>query len=98
MLYQHGAFTAERHEIATKNALLAFSVGLPAFLAVKIFAPGFYANHDTKTPFKIAVVCVAVNLFFNLILMGPLPPCRHGDSPPRIASWVNLGCMGYHPT
>ena len=91
VLYQHGAFTPE-NMIATKNALLAFSVGLPAFLAVKIFAPGFYANHDTKTPFKIAVVCVIVNLFFNLVLMGPL---RHVGMAlaTSIASWVNLACM-----
>jgi putative peptidoglycan lipid II flippase len=93
VLYQHGAFTAE-NMVATKNALLAFSVGLPAFLAVKIFAPGFYANHDTKTPFKIAIACVLVNLFFNLTLMGPL---RHVGMAlaTSIAGWVNVGAMAY---
>lgn len=91
VLYQHGAFTAE-NRVATTHALLAFSLGLPAFLAVKIFAPGFYANHDTKTPFKIALVCVVVNLCFNLILMGPL---RHVGMAlaTTIAGWVNVGLM-----
>lgn len=93
VLYQHGAFTPE-NMLNTKNALLAFTVGLPAFLAVKIFAPGFYANHDTKTPFKIAVVCVAVNLFFNLILSGPLKHVGMALAT-SIAGWVNVAAMAW---
>lgn len=91
VLYMHGKFT-ETDMIATTSALIAFGAGLPAFLAVKIFAPGFYANHDTKTPFKIAIVCVVVNLFFNLTLMGPF---RHVGMAmaTTIASWVNLCVM-----
>ena len=93
VLYMHGRFSAE-DMIATTNALIAFGAGLPAFLAVKIFAPGFYANHDTTTPFKIAIVCVAVNLFFNLTLMGPF---RHVGMAmaTSIASWVNIGAMAW---
>jgi putative peptidoglycan lipid II flippase len=80
--------------IATKNALLAFNAGLPAFLMVKIFAPGFYANHDTKTPFKIAIACVLINLFFNLTLSGPF---RHVGMAmaTSIAGWVNVAAMGW---
>lgn len=93
VLYMHGRFSAE-DMIATTSALIAFGVGLPAFLAVKIFAPGFYANHDTKTPFKIAIACVGVNLFFNLTLMGPF---RHVGMAmaTSIASWVNLATMAW---
>jgi len=91
VLYQHGAFTPA-NMVATKAALVAFTAGLPAFLAVKIFAPGFYANHDTKTPFKIAVACVAINLFFNLTLIGPF---RHVGMAmaTSIAGWVNVIAM-----
>ena len=91
VLYQHGAFTPE-DMIATKNALIAFTVGLPAFLAVKIFAPGFYANHDTKTPFKIAMLCVAVNLFFNLTLIHSFAHVGMAMAT-TIAGWVNVGLM-----
>ncbi|MFM9889248.1 MAG: murein biosynthesis integral membrane protein MurJ [Rickettsiales bacterium] len=95
VLYQHGAFTAE-NMVATKNTLLAFTLGLPAFLAVKIFAPGFYANHDTKTPFKIAVLCVVVNLFFNLMLVYVAHLAFVGMAlATSIAGWVNVGVMGY---
>ncbi len=91
VVYERGAFSiADR--IATQGALFAFALGLPAFLSVKVFAPVFYAHHDTKTPLKIAMVCVAVNLAFNLILMGPL---RHVGMAlaTSIASWVNLTLM-----
>ena len=93
VLYQHGAFTAE-NMVATKNALIAFDLGLPAFLTVKIFAPGFYANHDTKTPFKIAMICVVVNLILNLTLSIPL---RHVGMAlaTSIAGWVNVLAMGW---
>jgi putative peptidoglycan lipid II flippase len=91
VLYQHGAFTPE-DMIATKNALIAFTVGLPAFLAVKIFAPGFYANHDTKTPFKIAMLCVVVNLFFNLTLIHSFAHVGMAMAT-TIAGWVNVGLM-----
>jgi putative peptidoglycan lipid II flippase len=91
VLYLHGNFTLE-DMVATKWALVAFGAGLPAFLAVKVFAPGFYANHDTKTPFKIAVVCVIVNLFFNLTLSGPMKHVGMATAT-SIASWVNLIMM-----
>ena len=95
VLYQHGAFTAE-NMVATKNTLFAFTLGLPAFLMVKIFAPGFYANHDTKTPFKIAIFCVAVNLFFNLTLVYGFHMNYVGMAlATSIAGWVNVGAMAY---
>jgi len=63
-------------------------------LAVKIFAPGFFANHDTKTPFKIAVACVIINLFFNLTLSGPFAQVGMAAAT-SIAGWVNVAAMGW---
>ena len=93
VLYLHGNFTL--HDMsAVTSALIAFGAGLPAFLAVKVFAPGFYANQDTSTPFKIAMVCVVINLVLNLVLMGPF---RHVGMAmaTSFASWVNLAVMAY---
>ncbi len=93
VIYEHGAFsTSDR--IATTNALLAFTAGLPAFLAVKVFAPAFYADHDTKTPLKIALTCVLVNLVLNLILIHPFAHVGMAMAT-SIASWVNLALMIY---
>ncbi|MBX9727076.1 MAG: murein biosynthesis integral membrane protein MurJ, partial [Rickettsiales bacterium] len=93
VLYQHGAFTTT-DMAETVPTLIAFTFGLPAFLAVKVLAPGFFANHDTKTPFKIALVCVAVNLVLNLTLSGPFKQVGMAAAT-SIAGWVNVALMGY---
>ncbi|MFZ4125162.1 MAG: murein biosynthesis integral membrane protein MurJ [Rickettsiales bacterium] len=93
VLYYHGAFNA--HDmVATYTALMAFTIGLPAFLLVKVFAPGFFANHDTKTPFKIAVLCVVINLILNLTLSIWLAHVGMALAT-SIAGWVNAILMGY---
>jgi len=71
VMFERGAFDAAQAS-ATAAALVAYSVGLPGYVLVKALTPGFYARQDTRTPVKIAVVCVALNLALNLILMWPL--------------------------
>ena len=87
VIYEHGKFTAA-DTAATVKTLMAYAAGLPAALAVKIFASAFYANQNTKTPVRIAIACVAVNLCFNLALMGPMQYVGLALST-SIASWVN---------
>lgn len=90
VIYEHGKFTAQNTQ-ETVTALLAYTLGLPAALAAKIFASTFYANHDTKTPVRIAMTCVAVNLVLNLTLIWPVGYVGLALST-SIASWVNA-CM-----
>jgi putative peptidoglycan lipid II flippase len=68
VIFGHGKFTTENVN-QTAKALEAFALGLPAYVASKIFATSFFAQLDTKTPVKIAAVCVGVNLVLNLIFM-----------------------------
>jgi len=70
-LFERGAFDAAAAS-ATAAALFAYSLGLPAYVLVKVLAPGFYAREDTRTPVRIAVACVAANTVMALALMGPL--------------------------
>ena len=60
VLFLRGAFTAADVG-GTSTALIAYTVGLPAYVAVKVLTPNFYARHDTKSPVKIAVACVIFN-------------------------------------
>lgn len=87
-LLQYGAFTAE-DTYATAGALAAFSVGLPAFILVKVLTPAFHARQDMKTPLRYALVAIGVNLGLNLALIFPL---QHIGPPlaTAIASWVNV--------
>jgi putative peptidoglycan lipid II flippase len=68
VLFQRGAFDASI-SAATAQALMAYAVGLPAYVLIKVLGPGFFAREDTKTPVKIAIVCVAVNVVLNLTLI-----------------------------
>src|SRR5262249_44185014 len=91
VMFQRGAF-GPTETYATYRALIAFALGLPAFILIKILAPAYYAHHDTKTPFKVATFCIVINLIFNLLLMGPL---RHVGMAlaTSIAGWVNVALL-----
>ncbi|TZG27841.1 murein biosynthesis integral membrane protein MurJ [Sphingomonas montanisoli] len=86
-LLQHGAFNAA-DTIASAHALAAFSIGLPAYVLIKVLTPGFYARADTRTPVRIALVAMAVNLVLNLILIWPLGHVGLALST-AISAWVN---------
>jgi putative peptidoglycan lipid II flippase len=71
VLFQRGAFGPEA-TAATAAALSAYAAGLPAFVLVKVLAPAFFARQNTRTPVKVAVLCMAINLGLTLVLMRPL--------------------------
>ncbi len=74
LLYQRGEFTYTATQ-GTVSALLFYSSGLWAFVGSKIVRAPFYSMQDTKTPLKVAVICVITNIALCLILKGPL---KHG--------------------
>ncbi len=73
-LWERGAFLHTTTQ-NTAVALLYYSIGLCAFSGIKIIAPAFYSLQDTKTPAKIGIYSMGLNIVLNLILMGPL---KHG--------------------
>ncbi len=90
-LFGYGRFDAEDVR-ATAQALAAFSLGLPAYILVKVLTPAFYARQDTRTPVRFGLIAVAVNLVLNLALIVPL---QHVGPPlaTAIASTVNAGLL-----
>lgn len=94
IIYQHGAFSyANTEDVA--NTLMAFSIGLPAFVIAKILLPIFYANSDTKTPFKITCYTIGTNTALNILLMLPYDHVgiAIGSS---IAAWYNVWLLAKH--
>jgi putative peptidoglycan lipid II flippase len=67
VLFERGAFTAA-DTAATAPALAAYAVGLPAFVAIKVLQPGFFAREDTRTPMWTGAVSVAVNVVAAFVL------------------------------
>lgn len=70
-LFQHGAFTPADVDMAGLS-LLAYALGLPAFIAIKVLAPGYFARQDPKTPVKISLLAMGANVVLNLALVGSL--------------------------
>ena len=68
-LFHHGAFSAN-DVFMTRNALVAYSVGLLGLILVKVLAPGFYARQNIRTPVKIALLTLFVTQALNLALIG----------------------------
>ncbi|MDX1779012.1 MAG: murein biosynthesis integral membrane protein MurJ, partial [Thermodesulfobacteriota bacterium] len=71
ILFQRGVFT-ESSTLLTARALLFFSVGLWAVAGVRVVVNAFYALQDIWTPVKVAIVSIACNLVFCLLLMKPM--------------------------
>ncbi len=87
VLFERGAFTA-KDTPATAAALAAFAAGLPAFVAVKVFSPGFFAREDTRTPMIYAGISVAVNVAGSLALFFVIGHVGIAIAT-TLAGWVN---------
>ncbi len=70
-LFHYGRFSAEDAWM-TREALIAYSLGLIGMILVKILAPGFYARQNVVTPVKIGLVTLAATQALNLAFIGPL--------------------------
>jgi len=68
-LFQRGEFTAYDTQM-TAMALQCMSAGVLAFMLIKVFAPGFYAMQDTKTPVRVGFMAVGANMLLNIIFIG----------------------------
>jgi putative peptidoglycan lipid II flippase len=67
-LFAYGAFT-ENDARACALVLVAYAVGLPAYIAAKTYASSFYARQDTKTPLILASISAAFNIGLSLVLI-----------------------------
>ncbi len=90
-LLQYGAFRPS-DTLPTARALAAFSLGLPAYVLIKVLTPGFHARQDTRMPVRIAVASMLVNLVGNLVLVWPLGHVGIALST-AVAAWVNAGAL-----
>ena len=92
-LYLRGAFTPD-DAIAVASALKIYALGLPAFILIKVFAPGFFARQNTKLPMLVAVFSMVLNiaigavLFFQIGFVGLAMATS-------IAGWVNGLILGF---
>jgi len=67
-LFQYDAFSTNDVDMASLS-LMAYAVGLPAFILIKVLVPGFTARQDMKTPVRIGVYAVVSNMLMSVALV-----------------------------
>ena len=93
VLFERGRFGPD-DTLRTAGALAAFAVGLPAFVLVKAFTPGFFAREDTRTPLVIAVVSIGVNVALNLMFLYGTTLAQVGIAlATSLSGWLNAALL-----
>lgn len=89
--FAYGKFKAF-DALQTQRSLITLSLGLPAFMMVKILASGFYAKQNIKTPVKVGVVAMIINSICCAIFFIPF---EHAGLTlaSSISSYVNSGIL-----
>ncbi len=90
-LFQRQAFTAQ-DVLMSQQSLMALSVGLVAFISIKVLVSAFYARQDTKFPVRIAFLSIFSNAIFALLFIEPL---KHAGLAlaSSLASFLNVGIL-----
>jgi putative peptidoglycan lipid II flippase len=87
-LFYYGKFSVLDVEM-TRQALMAYSLGLLGLILVKVLAPAFYSRQNVKTPVKIAIFTLTSTQIMNLIFVFGLD-LKHAG----LALSIGLGaCM-----
>ncbi|MCL4471385.1 MAG: murein biosynthesis integral membrane protein MurJ [Sulfuricella sp.] len=93
-LFFYGKFSL--HDLwMTREALLAYSLGLLGLIMVKVLAPGFYARQNIRTPVKIALFTLFATQLMNLAFIWHL---KHAGLALSIGlgACLNAGLLLYH--
>jgi putative peptidoglycan lipid II flippase len=65
-IFYRGEFTPYDVQ-QTSLSLMAYSLGLPFFMLMKVLTPAFFSRKDTKTPMYVALVSLFLNAFLNYL-------------------------------
>ncbi len=90
-LFQYDAFTVNDVENASLS-LMAYSIGLPAFILVKVLVPAFTSRQDMRTPVKIGMIAVASNMVMSVVLVYFLQHAGLALAT-ALAAFVNAGLL-----
>jgi putative peptidoglycan lipid II flippase len=94
LLFEHGdKFTSASTARAT-FALVCLAPGLVAFSTVNVLARAFFALGDIKTPMKISIACLVLNLILGAALVAPLRQGGLGIAN-TVTSVCNVGLLAF---
>lgn len=90
-LFNYGKFTSY-DVLMTQRSVVAYSLGLQAFMLIKVLAAAFYAQQNIRTPVRIGIVALLVNMILNALLIFPL---KHAGLAlaSSLSAWLNAGLL-----
>ncbi|WP_126322338.1 murein biosynthesis integral membrane protein MurJ [Candidatus Rickettsiella viridis] len=90
-LFHYGKFT-DHDVFMTQRSVIAYSVGLQAFMLIKVLAAAFYAQQNIRTPVRIGIAALVVNMLLNILLIMPL---KHAGLAlaSSLSAWLNAGLL-----
>lgn len=99
LLFEGGQFTEESSR-QSAACLRSYCLGLWAISCYSMLARAFMASKDTKTPTKVGLITLIVNIILALVLMGPIQSESNGPLLQLVAALrsfsgnINLGASG----
>jgi putative peptidoglycan lipid II flippase len=97
MIFEWKAF-GETSTWMTAVALQCYAPGLVVFGLAKVFVPAFYGQQDTKTPVRVGLIAVGLNLILNVIFILILPQAiKHAGLAVAtvLSSVANMACLAW---
>lgn len=89
--FSYGKFTVV-DLVQTQKSLIALSLGVPAFMMIKVLASAFYARQDIKTPVKVGALSMVINSVFCALLIWNLAHAGLALAS-TLAGYVNCGLL-----
>jgi putative peptidoglycan lipid II flippase len=90
-LFQYNEFGANDVAMASKS-LMAFAIGLLAFVMIKVLVPGFTSRMDTRTPVRFGMYTIVCNVVLSLALVIPLAHAGIALAT-SLAAYLNAGLL-----
>lgn len=91
VIYERGAFGPEVTQMVAA-VLGIYALGLPAFVMIKVFTPGYFAREDTKTPMFITGASALANIVLSLVLFWQF--AEQGIAlATTLAGWLNASLL-----
>lgn len=86
LVYERGMFTRE-DTVRTAIVILVFGLSIPSYVLTKVYVSRFLARQDTKTPLKVTLVGLVLNVVLDIILVKPFGAAGVAFAS-TVTSWV----------
>lgn len=87
-IFYYGKFTIN-DVLMTQRSVVTYALGLQAFMLVKLLSSAFYAKQEIRTPVKISMISLSINMLLSFILVWPLAHAGLALAS-SLSSWINV--------